>query len=439
MRIPKRKTKPVWWLSPITLPILLAVTLAGGSLLIPKPYFINIYGTTKHITTETTLLVILTALTFSFFAFLGKNRRGKTSYIKQVNPIALSFFSSKSSTKIYWLLFTITLFAYLIFYSGAISSGLNLSSLIYAITSGDGVFALKSQYLSTSRIAGVTSFTQMGVPAVTLGTYLYIIKPKKFLKASLALIIILGIIKSFLVSERLALIELIIPIVLVNYSLKSRQGKLNTKLIALFPIIAVFFALAFFTAFEFFRSFSAGHLKNIGLGDLGIIEYGAVLFMGYYATSINNSALLYYMWNANYPFFSLSALWKMTSAFGLGNYYELTGFDGGEHYAYLLKNYGFSGFNNPGGHLLPIIDFGLAFGLIIWAILGFIAGALYSSFTKGTFTGLLIYPLFFIGIIEMPRILYWSDARSPAIWIGCLIIVIAFKRYKSRKARSISN
>jgi glucose dehydrogenase len=75
-------------------------------------------------------------------------------------------------------------------------------------------------------------------------------------------------------------------------------------------------------------------------------------------------------------------------------------------------------FNNADGMLFPLMDFGTAGGLLYWVVIGVICGVVYQLFRRKQLAGLLLYPIVFLGLLEIPLALYWSEGRSfPALFM----------------------
>jgi hypothetical protein len=73
--------------------------------------------------------------------------------------------------------------------------------------------------------------------------------------------------------------------------------------------------------------------------------------------------------------------------------------------------------NNPSGVFILEIDYGFAGGILAWGVFGAISGFLYRLFLRGSLSGLLLYPFFYVGLLESPLILYWVESRSLATWV----------------------
>src|SRR5882724_10261788 len=68
---------------------------------------------------------------------------------------------------------------------------------------------MKDLYLGT--ISGVTTLTQLGIPAMVLGVMIGVVKGWKMVAAPMGVVFFLAAIRALFNSERLAIIELAIP------------------------------------------------------------------------------------------------------------------------------------------------------------------------------------------------------------------------------------
>jgi hypothetical protein len=55
-------------------------------------------------------------------------------------------------------------------------------------------------------------------------------------------------------------------------------------------------------------------------------------------------------------------------------------------------------------------------------MLGAISGYLFGLFALGRVGGLLFFPVWFTGVVEIPRMFYWGDSRFFVVIVGGLIM-----------------
>jgi hypothetical protein len=85
---------------------------------------------------------------------------------------------------------------------------------------------------------------------------------------------------------------------------------------------------------------------------------------------------------------------------------------------------------------MPFIDYGKAGGLVFWFLFGLLTGVIYRGFVAGSFAGMLIYPSWFVGVLEMPRILYLSEARYFPVLAICLVLIFLVQSLASQETRT---
>ncbi len=179
----------------------------------------------------------------------------------------------------------------------------------------------------------------------------------------------------------------------------------------------------FFGSFEYFRSWRY-YQKSFD----SYVEFTLWRVGGYYTTAHNNGAMALERQQKPYsiPYTTLRQVWTFP---GLGStpfaYDKLAGFDPVAEYKQMLLRYGTPELNNEGGLFQPILDFGVAGYVVFWFGCGFVASRLYRGFLVGTLSGLVLYPLVFLAILETPRLLYLCYTRSfPAL--ATLLAVVWF-------------
>jgi len=62
--------------------------------------------------------------------------------------------------------------------------------------------------------------------------------------------------------------------------------------------------------------------------------------------------------------------------------------------------------------------------LLFWLLAGLLCGLFYRWFVDGNMAGLLLYPVFFTGISEITRIMYWGEGRAVTAYL--LLVPLAW-------------
>ncbi len=238
----------------------------------------------------------------------------------------------------------------------------------------------------------------------------------RFLWPVVTVLVLLALARVFIVSERIALVELA---VLFGLSRLRRQVLsvprtfATDTVLAIAPVIGLLLLVLLFGTAEYFRSWQFYQNDFDSFTD-----FTAARLSGYYSTAHNNGAMA---WSNDgafpIPYHSLEWFWRLPllGSTPLG-FEQLTGLDARLAYQEFLERYGNPEFNNPGGLFCPFLDYGAIGGGIFWFGFGFLAGRLYRGFLAGSFAGLFLYPFVVLSILEVPRILYLCTVRPfPAL------------------------
>ncbi|MFL9610279.1 O-antigen polymerase [Methylobacillus sp. Pita2] len=236
-------------------------------------------------------------------------------------------------------------------------------------------------------------------------------------------IILLTLLRVFAWAERLAFIEILIPFAL----LATRQGAFDRfRFVKFFvtagpfaglPILVLYFGLA-----EFFRSWNA----PVYAGKTGFWEFALGRIAAYYYTSLNNGAGM--LSTLPWPTFEFENVLNWVHKFPvLGgiftHYVDMKNLSIG----LFLSRYGDDEFNNPSGVYSVILDLGLPLGFVYFAITAFIAGLLFRGYLRGHFVSVVLYPAFFIMLLEIFRYPYLGTSRAFTGFIGMIIAYIIVK------------
>jgi hypothetical protein len=308
----------------------------------------------------------------------------------------------------------ITLSAYAIWFSPAIARG--------------QLFVPREEL---NRIPGVTSFTQVGVPFVVCYLFARLRNRQRLPRLVHVLfwtVLLATVMRVYMWSERLALIELGVPAVLalVAYARPRRRGaRVGLKLVRNFgPFVGLPLLLAGFAATEVFRSWTAYSQTT----DLTLGKFVLSRMATYYYTALNNGAGM--LATANWPDFQLIYVLDLVYQlpFGIGAaIWSGLGRTNAPHFDF-LERFGDPEFNNMSGIYPIFYDLGISCGLLYFAILGAVFGVSYRAYQKGELFGVLFFPSMFVACLEVMRISYVNGTRTFLIWVGAFAALIAFQR-----------
>lgn len=337
----------------------------------------------------------------------------------------------------FWCGYLLTLAGYAIWLLVGLRNGFSLAIVRdLLVGGGEGTSDIIRSKIFTT-IPGITTATQFGIAAVLLGTWLYC-RGRTNLRWPLISLLALAAARVVIYSERLALLELAIPAVVVAlrlWVLNRPQQRWRRVALVLLPLVAVPLVIVLFGFSESFRSWQ--HYKS---SFNSLTEFTIWRIFGYYTTAHNNGAMSMAVrgpWPI--PFSTFSWFWEFPliehSRFG---YEQLVGINPADVHVATLERYGNPSLNSDGGLFTPARDFGwMAFGPF-WLLYGWLAGKAYRGFRAGAFAGCMFYPLFLTALLELPRHQYLTATRTfPSMML--LFAVMAWlvrTRQLDRRARA---
>ena len=328
----------------------------------------------------------------------------------------------------FWVGVLVAVFGYICWLLYSIKNGLRPHDLI-ALIKGEpeAAFTIRDK---TDTIAGITTLTQIGMGTGIVGVLLGCRFGWRRVAIPLALLLSLAFAHAYFRSERLAIIELGLPmtIAFLFISRQADQGTIRRWLLTILPLGAVFLLYVLFSFSEFFRSWTSHYSQH----QNSFFWFSFIRLVGYYATALNNgAALLQTLPPRPIPYETIAWFWKMPVLNNFITYSDLTGVDPTAEYHALLKSDVNPEFNNPSGIFPVVMDYGLIGALLFWFFAGIIAVLLYRLFMSGRLPGLLLYPFFYVGLLESPRLFYWGGSRSFATWaflLGVIALVSIFSQ-----------
>jgi len=322
---------------------------------------------------------------------------------------------------LFYLCFGLSVFGYAAWLVASVAHGLSPSDILAAVHNAPGaVYVIRDK---TETVPGVTTFTQLEMAMSLLGVLLgYRFGWRKNitrLVVPMAFVFILAALRAHFREERIAILEIIIPVTILALAL-ARTSLWTARwrvVLALLPLAAPLGLYLFFSLAEYSRSWVNFYQDN---GQDSFFWFTFSRLAGYYVTALNNGAAYVQTMghHGNYgpPYFSLEWFWKFPVIKDVFSYASIAGFDPGTNYTDFLQQKLNPELNNPSGVFVLEIDYGFVGGIVAWCLLGAIASLLYRLFMSGSLAGLLLYPFFYIGLLESPRILYWTDSRSLPTW-----------------------
>ncbi len=293
--------------------------------------------------------------------------------------------------------------AHLVFLVGLIAA--KGGSITEAIVYGGSAHQIVGP--NPNRMPGITTFTQLALIYVALlGAYAHVfgLPPSIAVKRMAVLAVALVSVRALLGSERLALIEVVSIWAIATIGLTRRRTWPLRYQIA--PLAAAAAAFVLFAMAEYFRSWSF-YAEQYD----SYLEFASTRFFGYFATATNNGAGSFKMLGAvGYPWGTSIWFYKLPLWSWLGLDVQ-TPPDAG-----FLMRFGNPEFNNPGGVFAPVNDFGIAGALLVWGAIGVASGWMFVLFVRHHPFGLILYPVWIFGFLDVIRFFFWGDPRCfPAL------------------------
>ena len=182
---------------------------------------------------------------------------------------------------------------------------------------------------------------------------------------------VLALMRNFVWSERIAVIEFIVPLAIL-FLRKPRFPRL-TALAPFFGFIGLF---AFFATFEYFRSWSAYYKTQYDSFFVFILAR----LSGYYITALDNGAGMVRDWGGVFgPLNTADWFWRFPLEIGQTYLSRVLGLDVLQQSSWLYWN-ATEEFNNSSGIFMPFVDYGVAGGFVFWLLFGGLTGLIYRSF-----------------------------------------------------------
>jgi oligosaccharide repeat unit polymerase len=393
-----------WWFKPYSLvfffilPAYLLLFLIG----------IDLEFTRDYLSLDYLLLGLLYLVTLGGAAYIGAGT-GKGG------PVTIPILSINR-----WyldLIAGLTILAYVIWFFDVIfNPGLLLSVLLGQAANLRG---------EISTIPGLTTLTQLGVAyGIFYACYRWVFRqalPRRY-TLYLVVIIILAVFRTLAWSERLGLIELVLPIALIYFSSLRVSGRTARVFLTLGPLAGLVGVIVIFGLAEYFRSW----LNWAQYRSDNLLIFMIDRFHTYYATSVNNGAglLTELPWpdlKAHYTFSWLYAFPGVGEALAeyVGARPVMDSF---------LDLFGDQEFTTFTGIFPVYYDFGILGGLVYAAVVGAVTGICYRQFNRGAGIGLLLYPFLYISLAEILRILYLGESRTFPVFIFLVIGYLLMRR-----------
>jgi hypothetical protein len=430
-----RAVGPPWWLNPIWLAPMAVLPGLVMTATTPAQTFVTLFGAPKLLTASWIAVILVLTACAMLGALIGTATTSRRAALStQLGP-QTSRYLARSAVVLFWL----TVLGYVLWAGIGAARGLTPSTVLSAVLGGS-VSTIKGPL---HPVGGITTLTQFGPPAVALlmiarrvGTDLGV----RQIRIDLAVLVGLALVRSFVYAERLALLEVLVPMLVVMFGWPLHPRNAPRRLfVTVLPLLAPVMLLIFFGTFEYLRSWSSDYYQKKYAGR-SYSEFVVGRVESYYATALNNGVLI----NENdhrvrpVPWFTVRGAWDFPIVQLYVDYPELSGIDVPEDYATTLDVVANPEFNNQSGVLLPVYDWGVYGAGVFWLMIGALLGRAHGLFRRRDPVGLIVYPAVFIGIAEMGRILYWPNGRALPALVAALVVGYGIRRRMVADGRSAS-
>lgn len=379
--------RPLWWMEPfklllfITTPIVLLSAWIGG----PQ---MHMFKATNFISPTIMALLAASLCALLVGVLLGEKAGSYGGPPPAVNAARIQ--------QAIILLAAISIACHAIYLGAALSK----PGLVLAALKGErgAIYAVKA---GLTKLPGVTSFTQtylLAVPLYTAFQGLFGYRPSLLTRRLMAVLFVMIVLRAFVGAERFAILECGAAYLIPKLSL--HRGTLD-KRIALLPLAGAIGVFALFAIGEFSKSWP--YYKGIysSFGD-----FVTARFFGYIATATNNGAGVFETGGPmGVPWFTAAwfrrlPIWDGGTPMGVENYM-----------AVFLEKFATAEFNNPGGVLAGVMDYGPALGIAFMLLTGLVGGYFWGMFRRGHIAGLLLFPMAYTGFVILTQFYYWGDSR----------------------------
>jgi oligosaccharide repeat unit polymerase len=411
--------------SPLTLVVAVYAPLLALFVVTSPSLFVSEFSSTKHLT-PTALLYFTAALTlFATGAAFGRSRELRRPLRYAFEQAACSdAYRLRRLAPVLRGFMLASLAAYLVWFGLGIERAGGPSELVRAWLANP--FPVKNELLRT--IPGLTTLTQLAVAAVPLALAFGLLRRGGKLLPLTISIFALATIRSFLFSERLAVLELAVPVVYLL--LAGRRVTISKAVLSGLGLgLAI---LLVFTATELRRTYAYTH--NFSASRV------SARFFGYYLTSIDNGSVVIDRYPAATPFATTGQmLWRFPGVRslraedlpGVGTvslrYQDIFGRDPDTFWPSAFAgqglNYEYNVFTTPG---FLAADFGW-FAFPVLLLLGVYSGALYTRARSSPFHRAL-YAFWLVGLLEFMRIAYFFDTRALPAYVAFAAVYVSIGR-----------
>jgi len=227
------------------------------------------------------------------------------------------------------------------------------------------------------------------------------------MRIAIPLGLLLTIIRSFVNHERLALLECIVPLIVVFFLTQHKEYKFRFYRFYMGSLSGIYLL---FSTSEYFRSWQ--YYRNTI--DESFFVFSFFRLINYYATSLNNGVVYLDLREqlSSLPIYSANFIWNFPI---LGPYILdiLEKVQTNLTWSQVLKSTrGTDEFNNINPYFLLVAELGLFGAYLVFTLLGYVVSRVYQTICSQRSYTIPIYACLVIGILEFPRIFWFGSGRA---------------------------
>lgn len=391
-----------WWVNPFLYCVLFLLPFFLLSIFTSHSYMYKLGQKVNNLTPENITLGVCSIVLFMVGAFPFTYRARRASAPAEM-------MSSFTVNRALMLTGYLSVICYLIYFSSLIMH----PELILQFFSG-GVQSMYTIRKAMAQIPGVTSFMQADLPFFSLFSIATMaISGVEVSKQNRRLFIVLLVFvaaRGVMGSERLAIVEAAVAYAVPRATFAWRPGLLRTSL----PYLGIVGVFILFCIGEYFRSWQFYQAYHSSFWEFIVIR-----FFGYFSTSINNGAGIV----SHYPPLYFPAE-TADGVYRLVRIFTAAPNPADEMVSQYLRMFATEEFNNEGGLYVPYMDYGIVGGALCFLIFGAITGALFRRFLGLTPLALLLYPTWYLAMLDLIRVWIWGSSRFVPVLLVCFGVAL---------------
>lgn len=402
---PREKSGVPWWVNPFLFCLLFLLPFFLLSIFTSHSYMFQLGQKTNNLTAENVLLGAASIVVFMVGAFPFTYRAKPAEW-------SAAMMSSFAVNRALMLTGLLSAACYLVYFSSIIAN----PGLVVEFFSG-GAASMYKIRAAMEQIPGVTSFMQADLPFFSLysvatmaasGTSVSKLNRRLFI-----VLMMFVCARGIMGSERLAIVEAAVAYAVPRAAFAWRPSLLRTSL----PYLGIVGVFALFCVGEYFRSWQ---FYKAYQSDFW--EFIVVRFFGYFSTSINNGAGIVSHYPPHYmPAETADGIYRLIRIFtDISN-------PGDALVMQYLRTFATPEFNNQGGLYVPYMDYGIVGGLVCFLLFGGLTGYLFRRFLGLGALALLLYPTWYLAMLDLIRVWIWGSSRFVPVLLVCFGVALILR------------